>query len=195
MWVGLRYSLDLRDRKEGERYIREALDAWKQIRRESPDDPHALAGFADARLWLGVLFLETGRLGEAEAEFRGVLAIPAKSPDAHPHLHTKAYLAQLLIETGRAAEAELLIGEVIVIRMRKLEDFPNEYEHRRRLVHEYGILARIAGRAGRPPRRNAPPREPGVLQKVVERFSDGSPSHSQSGVGSLLPGRAASGHG
>jgi tetratricopeptide (TPR) repeat protein len=149
--VGVAYTIGGHGAKEGERYIREGLAALEQIHKEAPDDPVVLLNLSRAHHWLGYSLRDSGRLKEAEAEWRRELAIRAKMPRPEPFFDsmTKAYLADILRRTGRSGEALPLVNEVIAYREKVLDDFPNDYQTWRRLGIEYELLGECLAAVGR----------------------------------------------
>src|SRR5205085_259643 len=141
------------DTKEGEKYFREALAAWQDIDKESPNEPEVLVSLAHALHWLGAVFMDTGRNREAEEQFRKVLAIrekvPAERRDMVIDVYNKAYLAKVLLQAQRPREAEVLLREVIPLREKVVDDFPSIYENRRRLCVEHELLSECLLRTGR----------------------------------------------
>ena len=92
----------MQDTRRGEEYFRAALAAWQDIEKEAPNDPDVIREMAWTRWWLGVSFLRSDRLQEAEPELRRALALREKLLAGSPralglladHAHNKAYLAQ-----------------------------------------------------------------------------------------------------
>ena len=146
--VALKYSVDVQDARRGEEYFRAALAAWQDMEKETPNDPDVIREIAWTHCWLGVNFLRSNRLQEAEPELRRALALREKllagSPGAlhllAEHAHNKAYLAELLLDSGRPAEAETPVREAIAFRERMIHDYPKNYDHWRRLVIERDAL-------------------------------------------------------
>ena len=175
--VGVVYSHCIRDPKEGEKYFREALAAWQDTDKESPNEPEVLVSQAHALHWLGAVFMDTGRNREAEEQFRKVLAIrekmPAERRDMVIDVYTKAYLARVLLQAERPREAEVLLREVIPMREKVVDDFPSNYEHRRRLSAEHLLLSECLLKIGRTDEgERALRRCVTISQKLVADFPD-----------------------
>src|SRR5262249_49556665 len=137
--AALRYFHDMKNTRKGEELFRGALAAWREIDKETPDDPAVQAGMARAYWWLGALLWGNNRPQEAEPELRRALMLRDKGMAGRPgatgwlddHLRNKFHLAQLLLSTGKPAEAESLLREAIVARERLIRDHPNYHDYRR----------------------------------------------------------------
>ena len=91
---------------------------------------------------LGYFLLETGRLKEAEAEYRGATAVEQKLVDDYPNVayfqnslaDSRYNFGRLLSKMGKAIESEVEFGKAIAIRQKLADDNPGKSDYQSKLA-------------------------------------------------------------
>ncbi|QDT50184.1 Tyrosine-protein kinase MasK [Symmachiella dynata] len=138
---------------EAEIYLRKAVRIWNEIKSEYPnaaDGPDE----AHCRQWLGTMLLRTLRFDEAEPEllfanrvYKQLVQDQPSNTDIRGRLaQNRSYLGQLYFRQGDYNRSGEFRRKATQLRELLAEEFPNVYEHKRRLAICYENLILTLGR-------------------------------------------------
>jgi len=177
--------------------MQQALTLYGELRTRFPNEPEDPVLLSHIRHWLGKALEESGRLEEAEQQYRMAHELRTQLVDDQPRsgqsasetrqslAHIKWYLGELLARTGRFQEAEKLIREGIGITEKNLEDDPDFVERWRQLGNQYDCLGRVLLAMQRTPEAEAALRHGAELHASMARLVPGEPVYPASAANSL----------
>ncbi len=134
------FHWEARHREESEVYLREAVRIWDELIAEHPEFADT-ANEAHSRQWLGGMLMRTSRDDEAESELlfaNRVYELNLREQPDNAQLRgwlaqNRAYLGQLYFKTGDFARSSWYRKAATELRETLAQDFPDVYEHKRRL--------------------------------------------------------------
>ncbi|TWU14783.1 Serine/threonine-protein kinase PknB [Symmachiella macrocystis] len=138
---------------EAEIYLRKAVRIWNDISSEYPDAADG-PDEAHCRQWLGTMLLRTLRFDEAEPELLFANRVYEQLVQAQPDnteirgrlAQNRSYLGELYFQQGDYNRSGEFRRKATHLRELLAEEFPNVYEHKRRLAVCYQNLISTLGK-------------------------------------------------
>jgi serine/threonine protein kinase len=148
--VGRIYSY-LDDQQTAESHLREAMQLWKQLQIENPEDASYRASLASCQRSLGSVMAEQGQMVEADSLKRAALSYWSTTYEEAPSRINRLNYAASLQDVGLLCYRQLKFDEaekLLLQSMEILEDYSRSPGNRERLASVLNSLAAVYEQTG-----------------------------------------------